>query len=268
MEVSDWVTLIGFCMLLGAVVGVFAGLLGIGGGLLIVPAMLYWLPLFLHVEHQILMPMAIGTSLSTIVITGASSALAHARLGHVNRKIVPLTAVGLAAGALLGSYLATQVPVNWLQSFFGIMVLVIAAQMAFMRNRQSSQGVTQGKLLTAGGITGTISAMMGIGGGALLVPALVWFQVRIQTAIATASIGGVVIAIFGTIGYIVSGWKHPDLPATAIGYVLWPATLAIVSTSMLTTTLGAKLAHFLPTKKLKKIFAIFLVIIGLRVLLG
>ncbi|MFC7002367.1 sulfite exporter TauE/SafE family protein [Pseudobowmanella zhangzhouensis] len=265
---SDWAALLTFCLALGAVVGVFAYLLGIGGGLLIVPAMLYLLPHYAHVQADVLMPLAIGTSLSTIVITGASSAWAHARLGHMQKGIVPKTAMGLAIGAIFGSWLATQLPVTWLKSFFGIMVLVIAAKMAFLANRQSSNQASATKLFGIGNVVGTISALMGIGGGALLVPALVWYQVRMQTAIATASLGGVVIAIFGTVGYIVGGWHHPDLPQGALGFVFLPVTAGIVLTSMFTTRIGAWLAHRLPTQQLKKIFAMFLVIVGLRMLLG
>lgn len=256
------------CALLGAVVGVLAGLLGIGGGLLIVPALIYLLPQYLSISQAVLMPMAIATSLSTIILTASSSALAHYRMGQVKRNIMLWVSIGIAVGALLGATVTTHLPAVWLKNSFGVVVLVIALQMAFYAHKQSLSTHTPSKLVAIGGITGIISAIMGIGGGAILVPSLVWYQVTMTAAIGCAALSGFVIAIFGSLGYIMHGLGHPDLPAWSLGYIYLPATLAIASTSVFTARIGVKLAYKLPTKKLKKFFAVFLLIIGIRMILG
>ncbi len=256
------------CAALGAVVGVLAGLLGIGGGLLIVPSLMYLLPHYIVLPDEVLMPMAIGTSLSTIILTAFSSAWAHYHMGQVRREIMLWVSLGIAFGALLGSTVATNIPAALLKGGFGFVVLLIAAQMAFYAHKRSASDYNSAKLSVIGTVTGTISSIMGIGGGAILVPALVWYQVSITAAIGCAALGGFVIAIFGSLGYIVHGLGHPDLPAWSLGYIYLPATLGIVSTSIFTARLGVKLAYKLPTKKLKKFFAVFLFVIGIRMILG
>ncbi|MDN4503833.1 sulfite exporter TauE/SafE family protein [Alteromonadaceae bacterium BrNp21-10] len=256
------------CVGLGAIVGVLAGLLGIGGGLLIVPVLSYLLPYYLPVTPELAMPMAIATSLSSIILTSCSSATAHFRLGHLQRDLMLWVGIGLACGAILGSYIATSIPAALLKSSFGVLVLVIAAQMLLYSRVESNHSYSANKLVGIGGITGVISALMGIGGGAILVPSLVWYRVALTTAIGCAAFGGFVIAILGSLGYIVSGFGLPDLPQWSLGYIYLPATVGIVSTSIFTAKYGAKLAQRLPTKKLKRFFAVFLIIVGLRMILG
>ena len=261
------------CLVLGAIVGVMAGLLGIGGGLIIVPAFLFMLGTLLNIDIEHAMPMAIATSLSTVVFTGLSSARSHLKLGNIDNNIVLYCAIGIAIGASLGSYFATIISGVMLKRIFAALVILIAIQMIMGRNRVSKHAIadqaTQKLTLSSVGLgSGFIAALMGIGGGALIVPALVWFQVNIKKAIGCASLCGVVIASFGTAGFIWGGWQNAGLPEYSLGYVYLPATLGIVITSMLTAPIGAKLTTKLDTQKLKKIFAIFLVLVSIRMIIG
>ena len=256
------------CVALGAVVGVLAGLLGIGGGLIIVPALVYLLVEHLQLSLSVAMPMAIATSLSTIILTGLSSSRAHYKLGNLNFDIVLWCALGISAGAIIGAQIATSIPGEWLKSIFAYLVLAIAVQMVFGGRRESKHQMSPAILTGIGFVTGLISSFMGIGGGALLVPALIWFKVNIKQAIGCASLCGLVIAVFGTASYIQAGWDNPYLPSGSVGFVYLPAMLGIVITSVFTARLGAKISHKLNTQVLKRIFAGFLVIVSFRMLLG
>ncbi len=260
--------IIGICILLGAVVGVMAGLLGIGGGLIIVPALVFILQHVLHIDVEHGMPIAIATSLSTVIFTGLSAARTHFKLGNIDSDLVFVCALGIAVGAILGAQFAALISGVTLQRVFAALVIFIALRMMFGRNKSSQHQLKKPLLAGIGGFTGFVSALMGIGGGALLVPALVWFQVNIKKAIGCASLCGVVIAVFGTLSFIYSGYNKEYLPDYSLGYVYLPATLGIVLTSMFTAPLGAKLTNSLDTQKIKRIFAIFLVIVSIRLIIG
>lgn len=255
-------------LLLGAVVGVLAGMLGIGGGLVIVPALLYVFTSFLGIPLELAMPMAIATSLSTIILTGYSSARAHFKLGHIQFEVVLYCAIGIAIGAMIGPQLATSIDVEQLKSVFALLVLLIAAQMVLIKPKKSDKPTSTPLLLLIGFFTGIVSSFMGIGGGALMVPALVWFRIDIKQAIGCAAFCGLIIAIFGTASFVHAGWQLTDLPKGAFGYVYLPAALGIVITSVFTAKLGAKMSHRLNTQRLKQIFAVFLLIVSFRMLLG
>lgn len=257
-----------FCLGLGALVGVMAGLLGIGGGLIIVPSFLLMAGPLLDIEVEHAMPMAIATSLSTVIFTGLSSARTHFKLGNIDKQIVGYTAIGIAIGATLGALFAAQISGVVLKRIFAALVIIIALQMIFGRNRVSKTTLARPALSIIGAGSGFISALMGIGGGAILVPLLVWFQINIKKAIGCASLCGVVIAFFGTISFIYTGYNAPYLPEYSLGYVYLPATLGIVITSILTAPIGAKLTAKLDTKKLKRIFAVFLVLVSIRMIIG
>jgi uncharacterized membrane protein YfcA len=256
------------CTGLGAIVGVLAGLLGIGGGLVIVPALLYMLQHLMGISVENAMPITIATSLSTVIFTGLSSALTHYRLGNLDVDIFKYSGIGIAIGALLGAQFAASISGVLLQRIFAILVVLIALQMVFNRNRVSVHDVSKPKLSTIGLGSGFISALMGIGGGALIVPSLVWFRVNIKKAIGCASACGVLIAFFGSLSFVYAGWQQPYLPEFSLGYVFLPATLGIAISSMLTAPIGAKLTNKLDTVKLKRIFAVFLVLVSIRMMIG
>lgn len=256
------------CLALGLVVGLLAGMLGIGGGLIIVPCLSYLLVHTLGIGTETVMAMAVATSLSTIIFTGLSSVLAHRKLGNLDRHIVVYSGIGIAAGAIGGAYVASAISGHLLKNIFAVLVILVAAQMIFGKRESSSHEATKGGLIAIGSGVGGISALMGIGGGALLVPALVWFQVGVRQAIGCAAFSGLVVAVFGTASFIVTGSEVIGLPEKAIGYVYWPATLGIVCTSVFTANLGARLGQRMNTQLLKRILAGLLVLVSIRMIVG
>ncbi|APE04845.1 MULTISPECIES: sulfite exporter TauE/SafE family protein [Alteromonas] len=256
------------CVLLGSVVGILAGMLGIGGGLIIVPVLSYLLVHLLGMTTETVMPVAIATSLSTIVFTSMSSAYAHYRLGNIQKNIVLYTGMGIAVGAIIGAQIASHISGELLKDIFAVLVILIAAQMIFGKQKQSDNQASRAVLSCVGSGTGIISALMGIGGGALLVPALVWFRVNARAAIGCAAFCGLVIAIFGTSSFIIAGWNAPDVPAYSLGYVYLPAAAGIIATSMITANIGAKLGQKVNVRILKAMLACLLVLVSIRMILG
>lgn len=256
------------CLALGAVVGLLAGLLGIGGGLIIVPALLLLFTHWLALPLSTAMPMAIATSLSTIILTGWSSSRAHYKLGNIDVRIVFWCVIGISVGAVLGAQLASHLPGEQVKSIFAVLVILIALQMVFGRPSSRIARISWWILLTIGLVAGAISAFMGIGGGAILVPALMLFRVNIKAAIGCAAFCGFVIALFGSASFIAAGWGLAGLPQWAFGYIYLPATLGVVLTSVFTARIGAKISHKLNVVLLKRIFAGFLVIVSVQMLLG
>lgn len=256
------------CLGIGAVVGVLAGMLGIGGGLIIVPALSYLLINVLGMSTQYVMQVAVATSLSTIIFTGLSSALTHHKLGNFHKPTVMYTSLGIGFGAVAGAFTASAIPGEMLIDVFAVLVMLIALQMAFGKKRASGNKATPKVLGAVGTLTGGVSAFMGIGGGALLVPALVWFNVNIRQAIGCAAFCGLVIAVFGTVSFIISGWSNTSLPSGSIGYVYLPAGAGIVATSMLTANIGAKLGQKVNVRVLKLMLAALLVLVSLKMLVG
>ena len=253
----------------GAVAGLIAGLLGLGGGVVIVPALVIVFPL-LGMPDELLMHLVVGTSLAAIVPTSASSVYAHYRRDAVSWKIFRQLAPWMLVGAITGGQIAHLLPSIALQYIFAVYVLFASVQML-----RSSSATDNGRTLpayagnaVAGGLIGGISAMLGIGGGSATVPYLTFFGVNVRNAVATSSACGLVLATSGAITFISTGWGLPNLPASTLGYVYLPAFLGLVIPSVLIAPFGAKLAHTLPTTTLKKIFALFLIFMGLKMLFG
>lgn len=253
---------------LGAFVGVMAGLLGVGGGLIIVPV-LAWIFRNQQVSAEIIMHLAIGTSLATIVLTSLSSVRAHHRLGAVLWPIFWRLAPGIVIGAWAGAAVAHFLSSFVLQKVFAVFVLAMSAQMGFGAKPAPGRDLpgTVG-MGAAGGLIGLVSAIVGIGGGSLTVPFLLWCNVLIRQAVATSAACGLPIALAGSLGFMVTGWTIPDLPRWSFGYVYGPALISIAAVSMLFAPLGVKLAHTLPTETLKRVFAVFLALVGFKMLLG
>ena len=248
---------------LGLFAGVAAGLLGVGGGLIIVPilAALFASQGF---ATQQLMQLAVGTSLATIVFTSLSSMRAHHRHGAVNWPVMRQLSVGIALGGWLGGVLAVWLGGQLLAGLFGVFELAVAAQMAFGRP-PAPHRARPGRIrnLVSGVPIGAVSALLGIGGGTLTVPYLVWHNVDIRQAVGTSAACGLPIALVGAVGFVVVGWGKADLPAGSSGYLYWPAVIAVSITSVLGAPMGAWLAHRLQRQRLKSTFAGFLVVLGL-----
>lgn len=255
-------------LLLGAFTGVMAGLFGIGGGLLIVPVLTTLLPRY-GINPEQVVHLAIGTSLGTIVFTALSSIRAHHHRGAVLWPLVRVMAPGIMIGAALGAFVAGQINRDALRIVFAFFEFAVASYL-FLSPTPMPRASEIGKpiLMGTGTIIGTISSLLGIGGGTMTVPFLVWNRVRVQEAVGTAAACGLPIALAGVIGFMLVGLSEPGLPDLATGYVYWPALLGITITSILFAPVGAALAHRLPAQKLKKAFALLLVILGIKMLLG
>lgn len=252
----------------GAVAGLASGLFGIGGGLIIVPVLLFAFGLA-DVDAGVVMHLALGTSLMTIVVTSASSLRAHHRLGGIMWPVFRPLAVGLVIGAVGGAQIAGALPSDVLESIFAVFVLLMAARMAIGGQPPAHRRLPgTPALVGTGGVIGVVSSIVGIGGGSLTVPFLVWCGTEMRKAVGTSAACGFPIAVSGAAGYVIAGWGAPELPAWSTGYVFWPAFAGIAAASVLLAPVGAKLAHRLPQPVLKRIFAAFLVIVGLRLLLA
>ncbi len=254
-------------MALGAFVGVMAGLLGIGGGLIVVPALLYLLPTA-GIAPEISMHMALATSLASIIVTSGSSALNHLRLGNVDMFVIKWLMPGVVVGGFIGATLAEWVPTHYLPKIFGVIVLFLALQMLrSIRMKTTGSMPSSPVTMMYGAGIGVVSSLAGIGGGSLSVPFLNKHGVEMRKAVGSSSVCGCVIALSGMSGFILHGARAEGLPSYSLGYVYLPALLAIALTSMLTTRVGAKLAITLPTAMLKKIFALFLLFVAATMLL-
>jgi hypothetical protein len=250
----------------GSVAGVLAGLLGVGGGLIIVPALL-WVFRGAGVAEPLVAHLAVGTSLATIVATSLSSIRAHHARGAVLWPVVARLAGGVLIGAWLGAAIADRLPTLTLQRVVGVFALVVAVQM-LLGGRAEGHRALPGSLgmAAAGTVIGAVSGIVGIGGGSLTVPFLTWCRVGMREAVATSAACGFPIAAAGATGFIVTGWGTPDLPAGSTGFVSWPAFTGVALASILTAPLGAHLAHTLPVPVLKRVFAAVLVLVGVRLL--
>jgi uncharacterized membrane protein YfcA len=235
--------------------------------LIIVPV-LAWIFRGQQITETVIMHLAIGTSLATIVLTSISSVRAHHKRGAVLWPVFWRLTPGIVFGAWLGAVVADALPSAVLGKIFAVFVLAMAAQMGFGAKPAAHRELPgRSGMLAAGGAIGAVSAIVGIGGGSLTVPFLTWCNTAIRQAVVTSAACGVPIAVAGALGFIVIGWSNPGLPAWSLGYVYGPALVGIAVTSMLSAPLGAKLAHTLPTETLKKVFAIFLALVGIEMLL-
>lgn len=253
--------------LLGAIAGILAGLLGVGGGLVIVPV-LAWMFVDAGFSTSVIMHLALGTSLATIVVTSISSSYSHHKYNAVLWPLVAKLAPGIVIGAWLGAAVADQLPSTILQKVFGVFELLVAVQIG-LNLKTASHRTLPGKLMTsiAGTVIGGVSAIVGIGGGTLTVPFLHWCNVNMRNAVATSAACGFPIAVAGALGYIVAGWNNAVLPNSSSGYVYWPAFAAISITSLIFAPLGAKLAHTIPVPLLKRIFSVVLLVLGIKMLM-
>ncbi|MEA3404686.1 MAG: sulfite exporter TauE/SafE family protein [Pseudomonadota bacterium] len=250
----------------GAFVGFAAGLLGIGGGLIIVPVLTTVFAYYLDSEH--IVHLAIGTSLATILITSLSSVKAHHGHNAVRWDIVKLLFIGILLGAFLGGWSSQFVESSHLGYLFGFLELLIAINMllAIKPSPHRELPGLPGNTI-AGSIIGSLASLVGIGGGTLTTPYLVWNNISMHQAIATSAAVSLPVALAGTFGFLIGGINAENLPEYATGYIYWPAFFGIVFASVLTAPLGAKAAHQLPVKTLKRVFGILLLLLASKMLL-
>ena len=267
---TTWIVLMAMSLTLtGVVAGVLAGLLGVGGGIVIVPV-LYHVFTLMGVDADVRMHMAVGTSLATIVPTSIMSARAHRRRGSLDpailRRLVPPVCVGVLIGAVLSGIASGQV----LTGIFATVAMLVALNMAFKRDdfalRDGLPGRTGTSLLGAG--IGGLSTLMGIGGGTLSVPILNALRVPMHVAVGTGAALGMVISLPGAIAFLINGIGVAHRPPTAVGYIDLLGMALIVPATMITTSWGARLAHAVDARMLRRLFALFLVLTSLRMFYG
>jgi uncharacterized membrane protein YfcA len=265
VEFAEALTLIAILAATGAIAGVISGLLGVGGGIVIVPV-LFFVFIGLDIEEAVRMHVAIGTSLATIIFTGFVSARAHWKKGSVDTTLLKSWGAAVAFGVIAGTIIGGNVAGEVLTLVFAVVAALVAINMAFKPAEGAKKRLMPKTPLKEilGTIIGFFSVMMGIGGGTLSVPILSFFSYPIRLAVGTASAIGLIIAIPGTLGYVYFGWGLPDLPPFSLGYVNLAGFLAIVPLSMLTAPLGARIAHAIPPTALRYCFAGFLAVTSAR----
>ncbi|MBI5437835.1 MAG: sulfite exporter TauE/SafE family protein [Nitrosomonadales bacterium] len=254
-------------LLLGAFVGFFVGLFGIGGGLVMVPVLSFLFEAQ-HLGGAQNLHLALGTSMAAILYTAASSARTHYSHGAVNMHIVRNLTPGLLLGTLLGALFASSAPQLYLSIFFALFVYFAAAQMLLGLKPEATRQLPGrvGLTLVGSGI-GAVSSLVSIGGGTLSVPFMLWHNIPFKQAIGTSAALGFPIAVGGTIGYVVTGLMLHTLPDGTLGFVYLPALFMLVFGSAFTTPLGAKATHSLPLKPLRRSFAVLLFVLATKMLL-
>ena len=255
------------CMLIGSVVGFLSGLLGIGGGLVIVPALVYLLPK-LSISADITMPIALATSLASIVITSSTAAFVHHKHSNIPWIITRRLMLVVAVGALIGAFIADILSSEALTAIFATCVMLLASYMLFSIRKPKKTGKMPSNYIVQliGLFTGVIASLMGIAGGAVLVPALSYFGMPLRHTIGVATACGMMVAFFGSLGYIISGFNQSGLPEGSFGYIYLPALLGIILTSSIFAPIGVKFSTKLPVETLKMFFATFLIIVAIKMM--
>jgi len=251
----------------GAIAGYLAGMFGIGGGIIIMPVLL-----FLFDEQrfpaQHLLHLALGTSMAAILFTSLSSMRKHHQHSAVNWRVVRNITPGILLGTGIGAVFATSISPHFLGMFFALFVYFVAAQILIDLRPHASRQLPGAIGMTLTGIvTGWLSSLVSIGGGTIVVPFLVWCNVSLRNAIGTSAAIGFPVAVGGTIGYVVTGMGINFLPAYSLGFVYLPALFWIALASVITAPLGAKATHHMKTGVLRKLFALLLLVLATKLLL-
>lgn len=251
---------------IGAFAGVLAGLLGVGGGIVLVPAFFYAFQTLGYDGPQ-LMQMCLATSLATIIVTSIRSVHSHNKKGAVDWDILRGWAPGIAVGAILGMLVVSQLRSTTLQAIFGVLALIVGIYMSFGRAEwRLGQAMPKGPLrLILSPLVGFMSVLMGIGGGSFGVPLMSLFNTPIHRAVATAAGFGVVIAVPAVIGFLLVDMQM-EVPPFTIGAVNLIAFFVIIAMTLVTAPWGVKLAHSMDAKPLKRAFGVFLVLVAVNML--
>ncbi|MEC7875606.1 MAG: sulfite exporter TauE/SafE family protein [Pseudomonadota bacterium] len=258
-------------LLVYALTGIFAGLiggmLGLGGGIIIVPVLHY---IFTQqgFASSLIMHQAVTTSLATIIITSFFATYEHHQKQAVSWPIVNRIAPGILLGACVGVFAADSLSSNVLRIIFGIFEMLVAIQIWFeIRPTKNVTLPNTGSFVLSGIFIGTFSTLLGIGGGTLTVPFLLWCNLNIRNAVAISSACSFPIAVAATTTFIIASWDNPNVFIHSIGYLYWPAALIIMMMTIFFAPIGARLAHYLPIETLKRIFAVLLMFIGMKMLI-
>lgn len=267
--IMDLLPLFGVLAVTGAIAGVLAGLLGVGGGIIVVPV-LYSLLGFLDIDDSVRMHVSVGTSLASIVVTSIVSARSHHRRGAVDIDLLKSWGVFIVVGSVSGTLIASAVDGPVLSAIFAVIALLVALYMAFtpadFKIRDELPGAWLGRASGYG--IGAISAMMGIGGGTLGVPYFNAFGFPVHRAVGTSAAIGLIVAVPATVGFVISGWGIPALPQASVGHVNLLGLILIAPFTSLTAPFGVRLAHRLSPRALKLSFAIFLFATSVRMFSG
>jgi uncharacterized protein len=253
---------------IGALVGFAAGLLGIGGGVVMVPLLV--LVFAAHgISPELVLHLALGTALAAMIFTSVSSMRAHSAHGGVDWKVARAMAPGMLVGSFVAALVAGMIPTRPLAVAFTAFVFYAATSIlldlkpATRRELPGTAGI-----FGAGAAIGTVSSLLGAGGAFMTIPFLAWCGIPLRRAIGTAAANGLPIALAGTAGYLIQGWSASDRPRWSLGYVYLPALALVVLTSTSAAPLGARLAHRWPVKRLRVIFALLLYFFAGRMLAG
>ena len=260
----EWAAYLG----IGALVGFAAGLLGIGGGVVMVPLLvLVFRAHGMPAEH--VLHLALGTALAAMMFTSVASMRAHHAHGAVDWKIARAMAPGMLIGSFIAAIVAGWIPTRPLAVVFTAFVFYAATSILLDIKPSTTRELPgTGGIFTAGAVIGAVSSLLAAGGAFMTIPFLAWCGVSLRRAIGTAAANGLPIAIAGTAGYLIQGWPVPGLPRPNLGYVYLPALALVVATSMLTAPVGARVAHRLPIKILRRMFAVLLYVFALRMLVS
>lgn len=250
-------------MLLGCVIGVISGLLGVGGGTVVVPTVVFFLT-FIGADPSVIMKVALGTSFAVVATTSLSSVIAHQRRGSVVWSVVATLGLGAMIGVALGSKVVSGMSDSVLQILFCIFLAYTIFNMlrtASKKEADSAANVPKIGYVGIGGVIGFLSSFVGIGGGVMIVPVLSKIGHKMKNAIASSSAVGVLLALAGAISSIFTGLNVAETPDNSFGFIYLPAFIGLSVTSILFAPLGAKLVYTLPVKRIRQIFAGFLTIV-------
>ena len=268
MDITLILSLLAFLLVIGFVAGIIAGLLGLGGGIVLVPAF-YFAFTALGFAGGHVMQVCVATSLATIVVTSMRSLQAHHRKGAVDGGILRGWAPGIVLGALLGVVVAAQVDSRVLTGIFGVLGVLVSIHMALgYQPKRSEERLPQGAAKGAiSGLVGFLSVLMGIGGGTFGGPILTFSGLTVHRAVATAAGFGLLISVPSVIGFLATGHGVEGRPPYTFGFVNGPAFLITILMTTISAPIGANLAHRLPAARLKRVFAVFLMLVAGRMLL-
>lgn len=257
-------------LLIGAISGMFAGLLGVGGSIVVVPLLALVFSVHNIVSAQSLMHFVVGTSLAATTATTLFSLRVQYHKSTLSWDVFFKLIPGITLGVILGTVLASFLHSHVLRVLFGVFIILVSAQ-TFFRFRESKVPGLPGAVhrWIASWFIGTFSGLLGISGGPLVIPYLTYFKTPIREAMVVSTACGVVVTVVGAVGYMIIGWLDPNIESVPwnLGYVYWPAAVVIAIGSPVFATLGAAWSYRLPVERLRHIFAAFLLILGLGMLL-